>query len=97
MPTRRPCTRTFAAIAGLLGFATPLPAVTTEHVVLRTGSDLVALSATPRNDPLYTAAIHFWHGFGSGVYQTILATTNHEKLTPILYPTNPSPTATRGS
>jgi hypothetical protein len=90
MPTRR-FIRVVIATAGLLAMATSLRAVTTEHFVLRNGSDLVALCSTPQDDPLYTAAIHFCQGFGSGVYQTILALTTHEKLVPLMCPPNPPP------
>jgi hypothetical protein len=86
-----------AVVAGvLLAPALPAGAVTTEQFRLRTGADLVALCATPTDDPLYQAAIHFCHGFGSGVYQTMMALTTHEKLVPVLCPTNPPPTRNEG-
>ena len=86
-----------AVVTGvLLAPALPARAVTTEQFRLRSGADLVSLCATPADDPLYQAAIHFCHGFGSGVYQTMMALTTHEKLVPVLCPTNPPPTRNEG-
>lgn len=86
-----------AVMTGVLLAATlPARAVTTEQFRLRSGADLVSLCATPTDDPLYQAAIHFCHGFGSGVYQTMIALTTHEKLVPVLCPTNPPPTRNEG-
>ncbi len=65
-----------------LGYAAPAPAITAEEFRLRSGGDVVALCATPAADPLYAAAVHMCHGFGAGTYQTIMALTRHEKLTP---------------
>jgi len=62
--------------------AAPAPAITAEEFRLRSGGDVVALCATPAADPLYAAAVHMCHGFGADTYQTIMALTRHEKLTP---------------
>ncbi len=85
-----------AVLGTLLTVAAPAGATTTEHFQLRTGADLVALCATPGDDPLYPAAIHFCHGFGAGVYQTMIALTNHEKLTPLFCPPTPPPSRNDG-
>jgi hypothetical protein len=73
----------------VLGSSATSRATTTDQFTLRSGADLVALCSTPAADPLYTAAIHMCHGFGAGTYQTILAMTRHEKLTPIFCPPEP--------
>ena len=43
-------------------------AVTEDMFQLRNTADLVGLCGAGRADPLYVAAIHFCHGFGSGAY-----------------------------
>lgn len=92
--------RSFTCIAAVTGAlfapAVPARATTPEHFHLRSGADLVALCATPTDDPVYTAAIHFCHGFGSGVYQTMMALTTNEKLPPVLCPPTPPPTRNEG-
>ena len=75
----------------ILGYAAPAPAITAEQFRLRSGADVVALCATAATDPLYTAAVHMCHGFGAGTYQTIMAFTRHEKLTPLICPPEPPP------
>jgi hypothetical protein len=59
----------------LLAAALPLSgqaAVTEENFLVRTTGDLVALCTAERGDPLMTAALNFCHGFGVGVYQTLV-------------------------
>ena len=75
----------------ILGYAAPAPAITAEEFRLRSGADVVALCATAATDPLYIAAVHMCHGFGAGTYQTIMALTRHEKLTPLICPPEPPP------
>lgn len=66
--------------------------LTEESFQLRTGGDLVALCSAAADDPLYVAALHMCHGFGSGAYQAIRALTQHEKLEPLFCPPDPPPT-----
>ena len=75
----------------ILGPATPAAAITSEEFQLRSGADIVALCATPASDRLYTAAVHMCHGFGAGTYQTIMAVTRHEKVTPVICAPDPVP------
>jgi hypothetical protein len=96
MPALHSLARTLVLTGALLAPAAVASATTPEHFVLRTGADYVELCSTPPDDPLYTAAIHFCHGFGVGVYQTMMALTNNDKLTPIMCPSNPPPTRNEG-
>ena len=75
-----------------LGSGAAAAAITAEEFRLRSGADFVALCATPASDPLYTAAVHMCHGFGAGTYQTLVAVTRHEGLTPLICPPQPIPT-----
>ena len=96
MPALRSLARTLVVLGALVASASVATATTPEHFVLRSGADYVTLCSTPTDDPLYTAAIHFCHGFGVGVYQTMMALTNHEKLAPIMCPPSPPPTRNEG-
>jgi len=64
-----------AAAIGLLAFPVFSGAghalVTEENFVSKTAGDLAALCSVAPTDKLYTAAINFCHGFGSGVYGTL--------------------------
>jgi hypothetical protein len=71
--------------------AAPAGAVSEENFLLQTGSDLVALCSVAADDPLQVAAIHMCHGFGVGVYQTLVAVSAHEKVDDFLCPPNPPP------
>jgi Rap1a immunity proteins len=75
----------------VLGFVVPAAAITSEEFRLRSGADIVALCATTASDPLYTAAVHMCHGFGAGTYQTIMAMTRHQKVTPLICAPEPVP------
>jgi hypothetical protein len=66
-------------------------AVSEENFLLRKGSDLVELCSVAAEDPLQVAAIHMCHGFGVGVYQTLVAVSAHEKVDDFLCPPNPPP------
>ena len=46
---------------GVLSFQAQ--AVTPEHFVVRNTQELIDVCSTPPTDPLYTAAIHFCHGY----------------------------------
>lgn len=96
MPALRSLARTLVLAGVLVAPIDVARATTTEHFVLRSGADYVELCSTATDDPLYTAAIHFCHGFGVGVYQTMMALTNNEKLPPIMCPPNPPPTRNEG-
>jgi hypothetical protein len=81
----------FLFVAGVILAAAPSSAITAEEFRLRSGTDIVALCATPVTDPLHAAAIHMCHGFGAGTFQTIMALTRHEKLEPLICPPAPTP------
>lgn len=61
-------------------------AVTAEPFQLRSGADLVELCSTPPDDPLRAAAIHFCHGYGTGVFQTLLQLSAARGLDPLFCP-----------
>jgi hypothetical protein len=81
----------YLLVLGMLAAVRPAIAVTPENFQIKTGADLVTLCATPTDDPLYTAAVHFCHGFCAGTYQTLQAITSHRKATPLFCPSNPPP------
>jgi hypothetical protein len=76
--------------------ASPGPAsaaVAEQDFYVRTTSDLVKLCSTDPSDPLYSAAIHFCHGFGSGAYQAEQLHRAGSKARPLFcLPTDPQPT-----
>jgi hypothetical protein len=86
----RPALR-WLLVLGVLPVVRPAFAVTPESFQMKTGADLVTLCATPTDDPLYAAAIHFCHGFCAGTYQTVQAVTNHKNVKPIFCAPNPPP------
>ena len=88
------------AMAGLaLTAATSAPAaqVTQDNFLLKTTNDLVALCGASQNDPLYTAAVNFCHGFAVGTYRMLeieeAASVNKRKQICI----GEDPTVTRNS
>src|SRR5262245_46278331 len=87
----RPALRWILTLA-VLALARSAPAITPINFQMKTGADLVALCATPTDDPLYMAAIHFCHGFGAGTYQTLQEVSNHKGLKPIFCTPDPPPT-----
>lgn len=87
----------YRTLAGLLlfaalSFAEVASAITADEFQLRSGTDVVALCATPASDPLYTAAVHMCHGFGAGIYQSITALMRHDRVPAVVCPPNPPPT-----
>lgn len=56
----------FAAMACL---SLQAQAITPEHFVVHNTQDIIDVCATDATDPLYTAAIHFCHGYLVGTYQ----------------------------
>src|SRR5262245_20236918 len=87
----RPALRWMLTLA-VFALARSASAVTPINFQMKTGADLVALCATPTDDPLYMAAIHFCHGFGAGTYQALQEVSNHKGLKPIFCPPDPPPT-----
>jgi hypothetical protein len=79
------------ALGAALVVAAPAWAVTEDTFQLRTGADLVALCSAPPEHRLHTAAIHMCHGYGAGVFQTVMAMTSHEKVPDVICPPNPRP------
>ncbi len=55
-----------------LGFAAVAAPVSEDTFQARTTGDLVALCASDRTDPLYTAAQNFCHGFAVGTYRALV-------------------------
>lgn len=53
-------------------------AVSKEQFQLQSGADLVALCGVQSDDPVYAAALHFCHGFGVGMYRTIMQVQKSE-------------------
>ena len=62
---------TCSLAAGLVALApvTARAALTEDDFFIKNAEDLVDLCAADPADPLYSAAIHFCHGFASGAWQ----------------------------
>jgi len=58
---------------------------------VKTTRDLVTLCATPENDPLRVAAVHFCEGFAVGAYQYHLIAETAMKAKPLFCLPNPTP------
>jgi len=60
---------------GMIGLAilsgTGQAAVTEDNFISKTTGDLVALCSAAPTDRLYTAAVNFCHGFGTGTYAVL--------------------------
>ena len=68
-------------------------AVTEQDFYVKTTADLAKLCGTEPSDPLYSAAIHFCHGFGSGAYQTEQLHRAGSRAKPLFcLPSDPQPT-----
>ena len=68
-------------------------AVTEQDFYVKTTADLAKLCSTDASDPLYPAAIHFCHGFGSGAYQTEQLHRAGSRAKPLFcLPSDPQPT-----
>jgi hypothetical protein len=65
MKPNRPSPQPRTALV-LLCFTSLAGAVEPVNFEIRNNADLVAVCETPMTDPIYTAAIHFCHGFGVG-------------------------------
>jgi len=63
-----------------------------EDFRIRSAQDLVDLCAVKSEDPLYSAAIHFCHGFVSGAWQYHQAQANGPKGARLVCPPEPPPT-----
>lgn len=64
-------------------------AVTEDNFRLRTGTDLVELCSVAPEDPLEVPSIHMCHGFGVGIYQTLVAVSSSEKIDAFFCPPDP--------
>ncbi len=68
-------------------------AVNEQDFYVRTAGDLAKLCSTDPSDPLYSAAIHFCQGFGSGAYQTEQLHRAGSRARPLFcLPATPEPT-----
>ena len=68
-------------------------AVGEQDFYVRTTADLVKLCSTDPSDPMYAAAIHFCHGFGSGAYQSEQLHRAGSRAKPLFcLPSDPQPT-----
>jgi hypothetical protein len=68
-------------------------AITPERFVVRSTQDLIDVCTTPSSDPLYTAAIHFCHGYLVGAYQYQEALYDGPGIKPVVCPPDdPKPT-----
>jgi hypothetical protein len=65
---------------------------TTEDFHIRSAQDLVDLCSVEKDDELYTAAIHFCHGFISGAWQYHQAEANGPDGHRHVCPPEPPPT-----
>ena len=78
---------------GLLAFTgLPAQAVTPDQFIVHDTRDIIELCTTPKTDPLYTAAIHFCHGYLVGAYQYQEALYSGPGLKPVVCPPEPKPT-----
>lgn len=89
-------TRVLASIA-LAGGLAVLPQAaradfTTEDFHIRSAQDLVDLCSVETDDSLYTAAIHFCHGFITGAWQFHQAQANGPEGKRFVCPPDPPPT-----
>ncbi|MGH6950829.1 MAG: Rap1a/Tai family immunity protein [Vitreimonas sp.] len=75
----------------LFGSSLTARAATTEHFMVRTTSDLVALCETQPGQENYVAAIHFCEGYASGAYQYYLAIAHHSPTSRYVCPPDPPP------
>lgn len=63
-----------SVVAGLTltaGTSAPAAQVTQDNFLLKTTGDLIVLCGANQNDPLYTAAVNFCHGFAVGAYRML--------------------------
>ena len=73
--------RCLGILALVMGIAAPAAgAVTAETFELKNGADLIELCDVTSDDPLAKEAIQMCQGFGVGVYQTLRALGESEKV-----------------
>lgn len=78
---------------GLLGGLGAAQAATNpEQFTVRNTQDIIAVCSTAPDDPLYTAAIHFCHGYLVGAFQYQQALYDGPGLKPVVCPPEPKPT-----
>lgn len=87
-----PCGAFLLSALLLFGASLTARAATTEHFMIRTTADLVALCETQPGQENYVAAIHFCEGFASGAYQYYLAIAHHSPTSRYVCPPDPPPT-----
>ncbi len=85
-----------ACLIGLCLAATAWPAapglaVTEANFLVKTTGDLIDLCATPKGEPLYTAAVNFCEGFMVGAYRYHTVSAQAEGGKPLVCPPNPPP------
>jgi hypothetical protein len=81
------------ALAAVIVPGAARAAVTEQDFYVRTTGDLAKLCSTPTSDPLYSAAIHFCQGFGSGAFQAEQLHRAGSRARPLFcMPTDPQPT-----
>lgn len=66
-------------------------AVTENHFVIRTTQDLIDLCTAKPDDPLYTAAVNFCHGYLVGAYHYYQASVSGPERKPFVCPPTPPP------
>ena len=70
--------------------------VTRDTFLVQTTRDLVELCTAKEDDPLYTAAVNFCHGYLVGAYQYQVAAQSGPGVTPLFCMSNPAPTRQEG-
>lgn len=83
------------AVAGIAASAMVRPAqaaLTEEQFRLNTSADLVSLCSASPQDPLYTAALNYCHGFAVGAYSAERAHSAATRARPLFCLPEPQPT-----
>jgi len=83
-------------LGALAGLSLQAQAVTPEHFVVHNTQELVDVCSTAQSDPLYTAAIHFCHGYLVGAYHYQEALYNGPGIKPVVCFADPKPTRNEG-
>jgi len=83
------------ASAAMLAGSLPAQAVTQDEFLVRRTRDVIALCSAAETDPLYTAAIHFCHGFLLGAFQYHVAAREGLGTKKVCLPT-PQPSRNEG-
>lgn len=79
------------AVFLLAGFAAQSYAVMQDNFLARDTNDIIELCSVQADDPLYTAAVHFCHGYLVGAYQYQEALHSGPGRTPLVCPPDPKP------